>query len=229
MSSTGGESMGRPTGECDIRTFLSSQDGLIFRITHRKNLDWILRHGLHCSSSIVRDRDFVSIGSGEIIGRRAARLVPIHPGGALSDYIPFYFTPWSPMLYNIVTGHHVEKVEQADIVLLVSSVNRLRDRAIRFVFTERHALVAYSRFFQADDDLSVIDWGLLRRRDFSRDPEDPDKLERYQAELLVHRFLPVDALTEIACYNENVRMEVAEKVERAEAGVTVCVREDWFF
>lgn len=215
--------------EYDTRSFLSPMDGLVFRITHRKNLRWILHHGLHCSSSDVRDPDFVSIGSGEIIGRRATRHVPVHPGGVLSDYIPFYFTPWSPMLYNIVTGHRVARVERADIVVLVSSVNHLRDRAISFVFTERHALVAYSRFFQADDDLSVIDWGLLQSRDFSRDPEDPAKLERYQAELLVHRFVPVDALTEIACYNENALTEVAEKVERAEAKVPVCVRKGWFF
>jgi hypothetical protein len=30
-----------------------------------------------------------------------------------------------------------------------------------------------------------VDWPLLQKRDFKRDPDDPAKLERYQAEALV--------------------------------------------
>ena len=195
-----------------MMTWLNAIDSYVFRITHRKNLRWILDHGLHCQNSEIRDSEFVAIGSGEIIERRNNRYVPIGPGGELADYVPFYFTPCSPMLYNIVTGYNVKRVDRTDIVILVSTVNRLRDRVIPFVFTDRHALVVYAGFYSSEDDLSVIDWGLLQQRDFSRDPEDPDKLERYQAELLVHRHVPIDAITGIACYNDEVVSKISEMV-----------------
>ena len=50
--------------------------------------------------------------------------------------------------------------------------------------------------------LSAIDWPLLQKRDFSRDPDDPIKVERYQAEALVHSNLPVTALVGVICYSQ---------------------------
>lgn len=46
---------------------LTPEKALIFRITHKDNVPWILDHGLHCHSSAVCDSQFVSIGSREII------------------------------------------------------------------------------------------------------------------------------------------------------------------
>lgn len=66
-----------------------------------------------------RDRAFVTIGNPDIISRRDRRLVPVEPGGSLSDYIPFYFTPFSPMAFNIKTGHGVEKVERYQAEALI--------------------------------------------------------------------------------------------------------------
>ena len=48
--------------------------------------------------------------------------MPIHPGGTLSDYVPFYFTPFSPMAYNIHTGLGVNRINWRDIVVLVASL-----------------------------------------------------------------------------------------------------------
>ena len=83
---------------------LTAQKALIFRITHRDNVRWMLRNGLHCRNSAKRDPRFVSIGNQELIDKRNERQVPVAPGGTLSDYVPFYFTPFSPMLLNIKTG-----------------------------------------------------------------------------------------------------------------------------
>jgi len=83
---------------------LGPEKALIFRITHIDNMPWMLINGLHCRNSPDRDPNFVEIGNRDLIGKRASRVVPIHPGGTLSDYIPFYFTPCSPMLLNIKTG-----------------------------------------------------------------------------------------------------------------------------
>ena len=46
----------------------------------------------------------MEIGNPDLIDKRTHRIVPAPPGGTLSDYVPFYFTLYSPMLYNIKTG-----------------------------------------------------------------------------------------------------------------------------
>lgn len=74
-------------------TGLNPQKALIFRITHRDNIPWILKHGLHSRNSVLFDPNFVNIGNGDLIAKRHHRTIPQAPGGTLSDYVPFYFTP----------------------------------------------------------------------------------------------------------------------------------------
>jgi hypothetical protein len=59
----------------------------------------------------------------------------VPPGGTLSDYIPFYFTPYSIMMYNIRTGYGVKQVPNEDIVIFVSSLPHVVAQGLRFVFT----------------------------------------------------------------------------------------------
>src|SRR5207302_9261358 len=89
----------------------------IFRITHINNIRWVLEHGLHCRNGASVDPNFVEIGNPDLISSRARRSVPVAPGGLLSDYIPFYFTPHSPMLYNIKTGMRVARRPMSDIAI----------------------------------------------------------------------------------------------------------------
>src|SRR3712207_2675611 len=110
---------------------LNPTRGLIFRITHRDNLPWILDHGLYCKTTLRSDPNFVSIGNADLIDKRARRQVPIHPGGTLSDYVPFYFTPKSPMLYNIKTGWGgIAKRSNDEIIVIVSSIPKLVSQGI---------------------------------------------------------------------------------------------------
>ena len=106
---------------------LTPERALIFRITHRANLPWILENGLHCQSAAASDSNFVSIGNPELIDRRRGRPVTIPPGGTLNDYVPFYFTPYSPMLYNIRTGYAgIPQRKNEEIAVLVSSLPVLK-------------------------------------------------------------------------------------------------------
>jgi len=52
----------------------------------------------------------------------------------------------------------------------------------------------------------------LQRRDFRRDPDDPEKVERYQAEALVHRCLPLETLLGIVCYTDTMKDFLNHKV-----------------
>ena len=82
----------------DYSKSLNPQKALIFRIIHRQNLPWILQHGLQAVNSGTLSPDWVHIGNPELIHKRASHPVGVPPGGVLNDYVPFYVTPFSPML-----------------------------------------------------------------------------------------------------------------------------------
>jgi hypothetical protein len=213
-----------------LRDILSPQRALIFRIIHRDNIPWILGNGLHCRNSNRPDPNFVSIGNPSLINDRHHVGVPIPPRGTLSDYIPFYFTPLSIMLLNIKTGYRgIQQRRNDEIAILVCSLPKLDQDGIRFVFTDRHARLETAEFFGDVANLDPIDWKILQNRDFNRDNNDLGKMERYQAETLVHRYLPVDSLLGIACYNNRERDRVDALVKGAGAGLNVISRPGWYF
>jgi hypothetical protein len=165
---------------------LNPEKARIFRITHRSNVRWILENGLHCANAGRTDPNFVTIGNPELIAKRKQRVLPAPFGGRLSDYVPFYFTPSSPMMYNIKTGWGgITQRPNEDIVILVSSLWNLLKDDVTFVFSDRHAYLAAAQFYDDPARSDQIDWDILQRRDFRRDPNDPGKVERYEAELLV--------------------------------------------
>jgi len=209
---------------------LNAEKALLWRIVHRDNLPWILDHGLHCAHSGQLDPNYVEIGNHRLIGHRTSRSVPIAPGGTLADYVPFYFTPFSPMLLNIHTGQNeVARRSNEQIVILVSSIPLLRERGLPFVFTDRHAYLQTARFYNDTADLDVIDWNLLQHRDFRRDPDDPAKMERYQAEALVYRHVPLGALRGIMCYNQPVMQTIQTELNTRGLDLRVYDRPRWYF
>jgi hypothetical protein len=115
---------------------------------HRDNVAWALKNGLHCRNATHVDRTFVNIGNQDLINKRHMRQVPILPGGTLSDYVPFYFTPHSPMLLNISTGWGgIEKRSNDEIVIFVSSLPQLHKCGVKFIHTDRHANLLTAQFF----------------------------------------------------------------------------------
>jgi hypothetical protein len=209
---------------------LTPENAYIFRITHISNVPWILDHGLHCRNSGTFDPNYQEIGNPELIGKRASRVVPIAPGGTLSDYIPFYFTPYSPMLLNIKTGHGgVKQQTMNDIVILVSSLRALAAQAISFVFTDRHAYLQTAEFHSDLARLDCIPWNLLQNRDFRREPERPDKMERYQAEALIYQQLPIRKLAGIICYGGTQQSQLDGQIAKRQQTLKVAARPSWYF
>jgi hypothetical protein len=202
----------------------------IFRITHIANVPWILDHGLHCRSSSQRDPGFVDIGNPDLIRKRNHRDLPVSPGGTLSDYVPFYFTPWSPMLYNIKTGYQgVTQRPMSDIVIMVSSVPRLDQIGARYVISDRHAYLQTAQFAGDATGLRLVDWSLLQARNFRRDPEHPERFDHYQAEALVHQHLPCAALLGIVCHGEPQRAGLESLLRQRGSSLKLVAQSDMFF
>jgi hypothetical protein len=203
----------------------------IFRITHIRNVPWLLRKGIRCRNSPGKDPEFVEIGNPDLIAKRLSRKVPIPPGGGLGDYVPFYFTPHSPMLYNILTGYRadVPRRERREIVIVAARLWRMAELNLPFVFSDRHAYLELARFSSNLEELDRIDWALLRARDFRRDPDDPGKLERYQAEALVHGCVPLEAIEGIACADGASRQRLEQMITQAGVALKVAICPDWYF
>lgn len=209
---------------------LNPEKALIWRIVHRKNLPWILDNGVHCKSSAVQDPNFVPIGNADLIDRRTHRVVPVAPGGVLSNYVPFYFTPFSPMMYNIYTGRgEVAKRRNEEICILVSTLHKVHQMGLPFVFTDRHAYPPLARYFNSIDRLDEIDWPLLQARNFARNPDDPVQIERYQAEALIYQHLPVTGLVGIICYTDAVKNRLDQHSQARGLKLDVRVMPQWYF
>lgn len=211
-----------------VNDHLTQENAYIFRICHVDNLSNILRDGCHCRSSAQGQGPYVEIGNRDLIGRRSTREVDCPPGGVLSDYVPFYFTPFSPMLLNIKTGFNgIAMRPMRDIAILVSSLPHLSKQGVPFVFSDRHAYLKAAVFSNDMADLGRIIWPALRARGFRKD--DIDKFERYQAEALVYNHVPLSALIGIACYDDAVKARI--DAEAAACGAQISVKADrgYFF
>ena len=214
----------------DFAKLLNPERALIFRVIHRANLAWVLQHGLHCGTSATRSDHWVSIGNQELISKRACWPVSLAPGGVLNDYVPFYFTPFSVMMHNITTGWNgVTRHPKQDILILVASLRRVAELRMVFLFTTSHAnnaLVTYSNDLAG---LNLIDWDILQTRNFRRDPDDPAKFARYQAEALIHRHCPLSGLSGIVCFNGPVKLQVQQALTAADVTLPVAARPGWYF
>jgi ssDNA thymidine ADP-ribosyltransferase, DarT len=208
---------------------LNPQKALIFRIVHRDNVPWILDHGLHCRNSGNVDPNYVEIGNPDLISKRNHHFVPKPPGGTLSDYVPFYFTPFSPMLLNITTGWGgIRKREKAEIVIMVASLHDLEKRNVPFLFTDRHAYLVAAQFYSDLERLDQIEWAMLQQRDFKNNQEDPSKKEKYQAEALIYKHLPVGGLLGLVSYSDEVRVSIEQALGKRAMTVKVIKKPDWY-
>lgn len=135
------------------------------------------------------------------------------------------------MLFNITTGYAgIRQRNKAEIVVLVSSLDALRSNGVRYVYSDRHAYLQTATFYGDPTRLgAVVDYGPLQRCDFKRDPEHPDKMERYQAEALAYRFAPVAALVGIGCYTSAVKDDLKNICSGLGVDVNVIHRPAWYF
>lgn len=134
------------------------------------------------------------------------------------------------MMLNIVTGHEgIRKFPNRDIVILVSSLRSLQDTNIQTIYTDRHAYLKVAQFFESLDELGEIDWKILQQRDFRHDPDNPEKAERYQAEALIYRHLPVERLAGIVCHGKNEKGTLSRQQEELGMQLDIVAQPSWYF
>ena len=179
------------------QTFVGPPDPRIFHFTHVDNVPSLVASGALLADCLIRDtaRAFAEIGNPEIKARRRAVRVPVSPGGVVGDYVPFYFAPQSPMLFQVaglqaLAGNKI----QDQLIYLVSRVSLLR-KCASLVVTDRNAARVTADFRADPDDLDeLIDWSLMRAQLWRDTEAELDRKERRMAELLAHERVPLDAM-----------------------------------
>ena len=186
----------------------------IFHITKWQCLPSIVADdGLWCDNVMAATPGRAAgIGYAHIKERRARTAVPLGSGGMVSDYVPFYFVPRSPMLLANKSGEAPGNPDgQAPIVHLLSSTGAIIDAGLSFVFTDGHPVISgLTQFFDSVEYLDQVDWAVLKARYWNDIDNDMDRKRRRQAEFLVHSFVPWNLVDRIAVLNEEVANRVKE-------------------
>ena len=183
-----------------------------------------------------------SIANEEVQDRRARIAVPIHPGGPLHDYVPFYFAPRSPMLFCNHKGSIQNAKSQSEIIYLVTTAQNIAASGRPFVFYDRHAVVGYAQAYNRLEDLKEIDWRVFfeppligdysqywQNRNDERFPHWMIRKEVRQAEFLVHQRLPWSCIRMIGTYNLRIKARVEDILKLHGIPCTVETRNDWYF
>jgi hypothetical protein len=195
----------------------------IYRIVHIDNIEYLLENGMHHREHADADPDYINIGDSDLIAKRHEYPVGINPpGGALGEYIPFYFGPLSPMLLNIKTGYSfVKQRPQKDIVYIVCKLNDIVDNCEEWCFTDGHAKKRISTFYNDLDDLNEVSWDIVAERYWRDTEEDFDKMRKKQAEFLVKEHVPVNCIYGIVTYNKEAANTVKEILNRLNLDIPV--------
>jgi len=115
----------------------------------------------HCETPNANPH-YLQIGDSALITYRKEIAAPDPPGGTLSDYIPFYFGPRSPMLYQIASGwEDIRKYPQEEIIYYISSLNLIKSAGLEYFFTDGYACSKTSTAYTNDADLEKLDWDVI--------------------------------------------------------------------
>lgn len=204
----------------------------IYHITHIRNLPLILQQGcLWCDNEKAeRQLNPIGIAHEHIKRRRAARIVPASRGGTLADYVPFYFASRSPMLYTIHKGNVEDYREGQEPVLhLVSSTEGVAASGLPYTFTNGHAEMQPSSFYEDLADLDKVDWEIMKATFWNDTPEDGNRKWRRQAEFLVHNHFPVGLLAGIGVISQKMAESVKQILAETGHQIQVAARPTWYY
>ena len=175
-------------------------------MTHIENIAHILQNGITHSTSLHANSAFVPIGDGSLITTRNNILLANNK--RLGDYIPFYFGSRTPMLYVVQKGFNMVAPTPPDkIVYCISSVQKIIDLQLDFMFTDGHAVDSFTTQYNASDIQNInniLDKSAIDAK-YWTDENDLDKKRRKEAEFLVFGDIPLEAVLYYVTYNENAK------------------------
>jgi len=205
----------------------------VYWIIPIENLAFDLEFGLFSKNNAPENPDRSIIGNTEIIVERDRKTIECFPSTVVNDYVPFYFSVRTPMLYNIFTGKGVPKRNQEDIVYFCILLKDLMCDRFQWCFTDGNAAKTITSFYNSAKDLGRVDWKSIESKDFRNDNADGDvdRIRKKHAEFLVKDFVPADLIKVIVVFNEKAKISVEKIVKNLnlENRIKVVVNKEYYF
>lgn len=196
-------------------------------MTHIENIPHILQNGITHTTSEYANPDFVPIGDGSLITTRNKFI--LNNGTRLGEYIPFYFGVRTPMLYVVQNGFNLVAPTSAEnIVYCVSSVQKIIDLQLDFVFTDGHAVDGFSSQYTVADIQNIdtiLDKNAINAK-YWKDENDLDKKRRKEAEFLVLGDISLHAILGYITYNENAKNKI---ITFGADAINVLIKPEFYF
>ena len=206
----------------------------IYHITHFDNLARIIEADrIYSDAEMIRSsREHAKIGMEKLKTDRFERPVPCHPGTMVSEYVPIYFCPRSPMLYIAYRQNHGEvtyRGGQEAIIHLEADFHRMTAAAERnnvpWAVSLSNAAARYAEFRTGSRALEELDWECINATQWRA----PHVKERKQAECLFHNHFPWWGITRLGVKTKTVHQHVRTVLERASHRPPVEVRPEWYY
>ena len=202
---------------------------LIYRMVHYQNLDKLLTYGINALNFGQKIPEYINIGDTSLINKRKEINIDKSPFGTLKDYVPFYFCPRSPMLLTIKSNPQKYKHPQSDIIYIVSSIEKIEQKKLKYVFSDGHAYVEFTKFYNQREDLLYLDWETLESTAWFNTKLDPDRRRRKQSEFLVYQSLPLECLEGIATYDEIALNHVKMVLSNHDKELYNTIKKEWYY
>ncbi|WP_027381469.1 type II toxin-antitoxin system toxin DNA ADP-ribosyl transferase DarT [Chryseobacterium daeguense] len=202
-----------------------------YRIIHIENLPIILETGIVCKKNSKANSNYINIGNPEIIDVRSETKVRIEHYGMIGDYVPFYFTSKSIMLFNIQTGYRhpvVPKRGPSEILVMRFRISDLISLDKKWFFTDGQANDAATTHYNSLSKIDKIDWQSIHQNNFSKS-EDFDRARRYQAELLVKDEVPIHIIESINVYDDEAKKYVEKILKENKLEIKVNTNKIYYF
>jgi hypothetical protein len=178
-------------------------------MTHIENIRHVLQYGITHFSSPNANPAFVPIGDSSIISTRSQFV--LDNGRLLGEYIPFYFGARMPMLYVIQKGYNlVQPTPAHDIVYCVTTVQKIMERNLEYIFTDGHAVDSFSTQYGIESIENIdtlLDMHAINAK-YWKDEKDLDLKRRKEAEFLVLGDIPATAVLGYLVYNEPAKQKL---------------------
>lgn len=178
----------------------------LYRMTHIDNIPHILQFGFTHASSENANKAYAPIGDGSLIATRRNR--QLENGKMLGDYIPFYFATRTPMLYVLQNGYNMVKpTAPENVVYCVTSVQKIIDLNLEFLFTDGHAVDSFTTYFEPSEINNInkhIDFQAINATIWKSET-DLDLKRRKEAEFLVLGDIAPEAIIGFCTYNANAK------------------------
>ncbi len=206
----------------------------ILRFIHVDNLHiYLKRQGIHAPNFTPMDGlEYRTIHNEDVQAKRRKQTVPCGLGGVIHDYVPFYFGPLSPMLFNLKTSRVPGYNEgQEPLVYLVSSCQMVEQADVPFVFSDGHGIAAFTNWYSILTDLDKVDWDMVNQRYWAANVDDMDRQRRKQAEFLIHKFCPWSLIRQIVVIDDVRKTQVEQVLDGFSDDLkrVVTIKRGWYY